>query len=50
MVFRVDKALGAFRIVARRYEKMPQWCCYRGARNVFTMADTLILVPSEGEK
>ena len=50
VVFRVDKALGAFRIVARRYEKMPQWCCYRGARNVFTMADTLILVPSEGEK
>ena len=41
----VGETIGAFRLVARRYEKMPQWCCYRGTSNVFTMADALIVTP-----
>ena len=45
--FRIGANVGAFRLVARRYAKMPQWCCYRGSRDVFTMADCLILVPGE---
>ena len=44
---RVDETIGAFRIVARRYEKMPQWCCYRGITTVFTMADNIIVKPAE---
>lgn len=41
----VGETIGAFRLVARRYVKMPQWCCYRGTSNVFTMADALIVTP-----
>lgn len=41
----VGKTVGAFRLVAHRYEKMPQWCCYRGTSNVFTMVDALIIRP-----
>lgn len=43
--FEVHKPIGAFRFVARRYERMPQWCTYRGTPTVFTMADNLIVVP-----
>lgn len=39
----VGQSIGAFRLVALRYEKMPQWCCYRGTEHVFTMADNLII-------
>ena len=43
----VNETVGAFRIVARRYERMPQWCVYRGTTSVFTMADCLIVTPRE---
>ena len=43
----VGETIGAFRIVARRYEKMPQWCTYRGITTVFTMADNIIVKPAE---
>ncbi len=42
----VRRTIGCFRLVARRYEKMPQWCCYRGAADVFTMVDNLIVLPA----
>ena len=45
--FRLEESIGAFRILARRHEKMPQWCTYRGSEAVFTMADSLIVVPAE---
>lgn len=41
--FAVNETIGAFRLVARRHERMPQWCCYRGTTTVFTMADNLIV-------
>ena len=47
MVFPVGESVGAFRLVAHRYEKMPPWCFYYGAENVFTMADCLIVEPEE---
>ena len=43
--FGVHAPVGAFRIVARRYARMPQWCTYRGTPTVFTMADALIVIP-----
>lgn len=43
--FEVHANIGAFRIVARRYARMPQWCTYRGTPTVFTMTDALIVVP-----
>lgn len=43
--FDVHASVGAFRIVARRYARMPQWCTYRGTPTVFTMTDALIVVP-----
>ncbi len=46
-VIPVGETIGAFRIVARRYEKMPQWCTYRGVTTVFTMADNIIVKPAE---
>ncbi len=39
----VQKTIGAFRLVAHRYAKMPQWCCYRGSTGIFTMADNIIV-------
>lgn len=45
VVLPVNGSIGAFRIVARRHERMPQWCIYRGTETVFTMADNLILRP-----
>ena len=47
VVFPVGESVGAFRLVAHRYEKMPPWCFYYGAENVFTMADCLIVEPEE---
>lgn len=41
----VQRSIGAFRFVAHRYAKMPQWCCYRGSTGVFTMADNVIVTP-----
>ena len=46
-VFAVDQTIGAFRLLAHRHERMPQWCTYRGTTTVFTMADCLILQPGE---
>lgn len=46
-VFAVGQKIGAFRILARRHHRMPQWCTYRGTTNVFTMADSLILQQGE---
>ncbi len=46
-VFAVNETIGAFRIVARRHERMPQWCIYRGTTTVFTMTDSLIVRPGE---
>ena len=46
-VFRVGEPIGAFRIVARRHARMPQWCIYRGTTAVFTMTDCLIVRPGE---
>ena len=43
--FDVHASVGAFRIVARRYARMPQWCTYRGTPTVFTMTDALIVIP-----
>ena len=45
--FYVNTTIGAFRVVAHRYEKMPQWCCYHGATNVFTMTDKIIVKPKK---
>lgn len=41
----VGKEIGAFRLVAHRYARMPQWCCYKGSTGVFTMADNIIVSP-----
>lgn len=41
----VRGTIGAFRFVAHRYAKMPQWCCYRGSTGIFTMADNVIVTP-----
>lgn len=43
--FAVHEKIGAFRMVARRYARMPQWCAYRGTTTVFTMADSLLVTP-----
>lgn len=39
----VQGTIGAFRLVAHRYAKMPGWCCYKGAAEVFTMCDNIIV-------
>ena len=38
-----DRAARCVRVVARRYPRMPGWCCYKGVSDVFTLADCLIL-------
>lgn len=43
----VGQTVGALRIVARRYDRMPRWCAYWGTETVFTMADNLIIAPEE---
>ena len=45
--FEVNETVGALRVAARRYERMPQWCTYRGTTTVFTMADCLIVKPQK---
>ena len=45
--FAVNERIGAIRVVARRHERMPQWCIYRGTTTVFTMTDCLIVRPGE---
>ena len=45
--FAVNERIGAIRVVARRHERMPQWCTYRGTTTVFTMCDCLIVRPGE---
>ena len=45
--FAVNECIGAIRVVARRHERMPQWCTYRGTTTVFTMCDCLIVRPGE---
>ncbi len=47
IVFSVNETIGAFRFIAKRYDKMPDWCCYRGSTNVFTMTDNLIVIPKK---
>ncbi len=44
-LIQVHQEIGAFRLVTHRWGKMPQWCFYRGAETVFTMADNLLVVP-----
>lgn len=43
----VHRPIGCFVLKAHRYERMPQWCCYRGAKSVFTMADNIIVSPDD---
>ena len=43
----VNRKIGAFRIVAKRYARMPQWCTYRGVETVFTMTDKIIVKPAQ---
>lgn len=47
IVFEVNETIGAFRFVAKRYNVMPEWCCYRGSTDIFTMADNLIIIPQK---
>ena len=47
VTFQIYAPLGAFRLRAHRYETMPQWCCYRGSKDVFLMSDSLIVTPWE---
>ena len=41
--FRPGCTARCVRVVARRYARMPGWCCYKGVPDVFTLADCLIL-------
>ena len=43
----VGRTIGAFRVVAKRYARMPQWCTYRGVETVFTMTDKIIVKPAK---
>ena len=45
--FEIHKPVKKFRIVAKRHDRMPDWCTYRGTENVFTMADKLLVVPEK---
>ena len=46
-VFDVHRKVRKFRIVAKRFDRMPEWCTYHGTETVFTMADKLLVVPEE---
>ena len=46
-VFEVHKKVKKFRILAKRFDRMPEWCAYHGTEFVFTMADKLLVVPEE---
>lgn len=41
----VHESAAMLRLVVEPWERMPQWCFYRGAETVFTMADNLMVVP-----
>ena len=41
--FQVAIEARCIRFVAKRYDLMPQWCCYKGTPDVFTLADCLII-------
>lgn len=41
--FHPNRSARCVRVVARRYARMPDWCCYKGVPDVFTLADCLIL-------
>ena len=41
--FDVQIEARCIRFVAKRYALMPQWCCYKGTPDVFTLADCLII-------
>ena len=45
ITFSVGQVIGCFRLEACRYRRMPQWCCYRGTKGVFTMVDNIIVSP-----
>ena len=47
VVFPVHQKVKKFRILAKRHERMPEWCTYHGTENVFTMADKLLVVPEK---
>ena len=46
-VFEVHKKVKKFRILAKRFARMPEWCTYHGTEFVFTMADKLLVVPEK---
>lgn len=46
-LFEVHRKVKKFRIVAKRFERMPDWCTYHGTDKVFTMADKLLVVPEK---
>ena len=41
--FEVQLEARCIRFVAKRYALMPQWCCYKGTPDVFTLVDCLII-------
>jgi len=45
--FEVHRKVKKFRIVAKRFDRMPEWCTYHGTDKVFTMADKLLVVPKK---
>lgn len=46
-LFEVHKPVKKFRIVVKRFARMPDWCTYHGTDVVFTMADKLLVVPEK---
>ena len=47
VVFEVHAKVKKFRILAKRFARMPDWCTYHGTDKVFTMADKLLVVPEK---
>lgn len=46
-LFPIHRKVKKFRIVAKRFDRMPDWCTYHGTDKVFTMADKLLVVPEK---
>ena len=46
-LFQIHRKVKKFRIVAKRFDRMPDWCTYHGTDKVFTMADKLLVVPEK---
>ena len=46
-LFPVHRKVKKFRILAKRFDRMPDWCTYHGTDKVFTMADKLLVVPEK---